>query len=116
MNTKNTMGHKAAAQQVRAVIDSLDRAGSTPLNAGAARPDFRTVTITSDEAEILRKWVINEKAGQTIEIGLAFGFSALHICEGLLLNRSSAPSGRPASVGRAAHFSRRGYPRLPVLC
>jgi predicted O-methyltransferase YrrM len=30
--------------------------------------------------------VIDEDATRTIEIGLAFGYSALHICEGLLLN------------------------------
>ncbi len=46
MNTKNILGHKALAQQVRAVIDRLDRAGSASFNARAAKPDFRTVTIT----------------------------------------------------------------------
>ena len=68
MNTKNTIGHDAVAQQVRAVIESLDREGSTPINAGDAQADFRTVTITTGEGEAIRKWVINENATHTIEI------------------------------------------------
>ena len=91
MNTKNIIGHDPAAQQVRAVIESLDREGSTPIHAGDAKADFRTVTITTGEGEALRKWVISENATHTIEIGLAFGFSALHICEGLLLNGNPDP-------------------------
>ena len=91
MNTKNTSGHSAAARQVRAVIESLDREGSTPIDAGGAKADFRTVTITTGEGEALKKWVLNENAPHTIEIGLAFGFSALHICEGLLLNGDPDP-------------------------
>jgi predicted O-methyltransferase YrrM len=92
MNTQNTIGHNAAAEQVRAVIESLDRDGSTPVvsrNPKAA--DFRRVSITTEEAEAIRKWVIDENATHTIEIGLAFGFSALHICEGLLLNANPDP-------------------------
>jgi len=78
--------YDAVARQVRAVIESLDREGVTPVDTGAAELDFRTVTITTREGEVLRDWVRNENATDTIEIGLAFGFSALHICEGLLLN------------------------------
>jgi predicted O-methyltransferase YrrM len=91
VNTKNTMVHNAAVQQVRAVIESLDREGSTPINDGDAKADFRTVTITTGEGEALRKWVLSENATHTIEIGLAFGFSALYICEGLLLNGNPDP-------------------------
>lgn len=77
---------EATVQQVRAVIESLDREGASPVDTGDANLDFRTVTITSKEGEALRDWVLNENAARTIEIGLAFGFSALYICEGLLLN------------------------------
>ena len=34
----------------------------------------------------MRDWVSREGAVQTIEIGLGYGISALHICEGLLMN------------------------------
>jgi predicted O-methyltransferase YrrM len=91
MNTNNSKDQNAAVQQVRAVIESLDREGSTPINTGDVKADFRTVTITSGEGEALREWVLHENASHTIEIGLAFGFSALHICEGLLLNGSPNP-------------------------
>ena len=77
---------EATVQQVRAVIESLDREGASPVDTGDANLDFRTVTITSKEGEAVRDWVLNENAARTIEIGLAFGFSALYICEGLLLN------------------------------
>jgi predicted O-methyltransferase YrrM len=91
MNPKNTTHPNAAAQQVRAVIESLDREGSSPVDTGDAKADFRTVTITSGEGDALRRWVIRENATHTVEVGLAFGYSALHICEGLLLNGNPDP-------------------------
>jgi hypothetical protein len=60
VDTKNTVGHDAVAQQVRAVVESLDRADSTLIDAGDAQADFRTVSITTGEA--IRKWVLNENA------------------------------------------------------
>ena len=47
--------------------------------------DVRTVTITASEGETLRKWVQGEGATKTIEIGLAYGVSALYILDGLVL-------------------------------
>lgn len=109
MNTKNTLGYyNAAVQRVRAMIKSLDREGSTPINAGGAKPDFRTVTITTGEGEAIRKWVITENAARTIEIGLAFGFSALYICEGLLLNGNPDPKHVTLDPGQASAYANRG--------
>jgi predicted O-methyltransferase YrrM len=73
-------------RQVRTVIESLDRDGKTPIVSRNPNADFRAVSITPEEAESIREWVIAENASQTIEIGLAFGYSALYICEGLLTN------------------------------
>jgi predicted O-methyltransferase YrrM len=42
--------------------------------------------------EVLRDLVIAERAGDTIEIGLGYGVSALHICEGLLTNDVDDPT------------------------
>lgn len=86
MHGKTTAEHDPRAQQVRAVIESLDRDGSTPMDTGSSKHDFRIVTISTREGEAIRRWITNENAACTIEIGLAFGFSALYICEGLLLN------------------------------
>jgi hypothetical protein len=62
VNRENSQGHGAAAQQVRAVIESLIREASTPTDAGDWRSRFRTVSITAGEGDALRKWVINENA------------------------------------------------------
>lgn len=86
MNTKNKMGHDAAVKKVRDVIESLDREAPISNSDDDWKTRFCTVSITAREGEALREWVTNENAVRTIEIGLAFGFSALHICEGLLLN------------------------------
>ena len=92
MEVHSPCGPNAAAQQVHDVICSLDRDGSTPvLSRNPEASDFRRVSIPTGEGEALRQWVIHENATQTIEIGLAFGFSALHICEGLLLNENPNP-------------------------
>jgi predicted O-methyltransferase YrrM len=108
LNTKHSIGHDAATRQVRAVIESLDREGSTPINAGDAKADFRTVTTTIGECEALRKWVLNENATHTIEIGLAFGFSALHICEGLLLNGNPDPRHVTLDPWQSSGYADRG--------
>jgi predicted O-methyltransferase YrrM len=44
------------------------------------------IAISPAEGELLRDRVIREGAGQTIEVGLGYGVSALFICEGLLTN------------------------------
>lgn len=79
-------------KQIRSVIASLDRDGDKqvfPDNPNV--PPFRTASIATAEGESLRRWVVKEKAVNTIEVGLAFGFSALYVCEGLLLNKKANP-------------------------
>jgi len=68
--------------------------------------DVRTVAISSEEGEALTRWVLREQATKTIEIGLAYGLSALCICEGLI--RSGDPDARhvvldPFQAGRFAN-------------
>ena len=100
--------HNALVQQIRIVIESLNREGSTPFNAGDAKADFRTVTITIKEGETLREWVQRENAAHTIEIGLAFGFSALYICEGLLLNGYLEPKHVALDPWQISGYASRG--------
>lgn len=86
------MSNNNSAKKVHSVINSLDRDGDKkvfPDNPNV--PLFRVASIPTAEGECLRKWVVKEKAVNTIEIGLAFGFSALYICEGLLLNEKNNP-------------------------
>ncbi len=73
--------------------------------ADGSRHDVRTVSISAGEGEALTRWVVREKATKTIEIGLAYGVSALYICAGLI--RSGNPSARhvvldPFQAGRFA--------------
>lgn len=53
-------------------------------DADASTHDVRTVSISPREGEALRRWVLRENATRTIEIGLAYGVSALYICDGLI--------------------------------
>lgn len=89
------MGSRSIRNQdsaVRRVIDRLT--AGTDANEPAQNPEwdrFRTVSIPQAEAEAIRDWVTHENAANTIEVGLAFGYSALHICEGLLINGGPDP-------------------------
>jgi predicted O-methyltransferase YrrM len=60
--------------------------------ADGSTRDVRGVSISAGEGEALARWVLREKAIRTIEIGLAYGVSALHICRALV--ESGAPGVR----------------------
>lgn len=112
MRDRDTETPATAVQRVRAVIESLDREGSTPVDTADARTDFRTVTITSSEGEALRRWVCEANAAHTIEIGLAFGFSALHICEGLLQTGNPDPRHVVLDPYQSSGYANRGLELL----
>ena len=90
MSLDNPPSHGGAVQQVRRVIERLIRDGFVVANADGSTHDIRSVAVSAGEEEALRKWVSYENATKTIEIGLAYGISALHICEGLLQNGNHA--------------------------
>src|SRR5262245_21884505 len=75
-----------AVEDVRDVIDRLVRDGAVIARSDGSRHELFPIAIPSDEGEAILDWVRREKAMQTIEIGLGYGMSALHICEGLLVN------------------------------
>ena len=78
------------AQDVRQVIEGLVRDGSVVSRADGTQHSVFPVAVSPEEGEALRKWVTREGAVKTIEVGLGYGISALHICEGLLLNGDPA--------------------------
>jgi predicted O-methyltransferase YrrM len=82
----NTCGNLPLPQQLREVIERLLREGNVVAQTDGTTHQVFPVGITSAEGEALRSWVIREHAMCTIEIGLAYGISALFICEGLLVN------------------------------
>jgi len=73
-------------QQVRSIIDRLLRERKVIARSNGSVQDIFPVAINAAQGEVLRNWVTKEKAGHTIEIGLAWGVSALYLCEGLLIN------------------------------
>jgi predicted O-methyltransferase YrrM len=81
---ENTMDHDDRVRQVRGVIDRLTREGAVVATADGARHAIFPVAVTAEDGDVVRRWVMREGAAHTIEIGLGYGMSALHICEGLL--------------------------------
>jgi predicted O-methyltransferase YrrM len=71
---------------VRSVIERLVRDGSAVAQSDGTVHSLFPVAASAAEGEALRGWVLREGARQTIEIGLGYGISALHVCEGLLAN------------------------------
>jgi predicted O-methyltransferase YrrM len=98
---------------VRSVIDRLFACGSIVAGPDPSiRHEVRTVSISAREGEALTRWVLRESASRTIEIGLGFGLSALHICDGLV--RSGAPQARHVVLDpfQAEGFANRGLQAL----
>lgn len=76
----------ARLQRVRSVIERTIRDGKVIARSDNSVNDIFPVAINAIQGEALRSLVIKEKAVHSIEIGLAWGIGALHICEGLLMN------------------------------
>jgi predicted O-methyltransferase YrrM len=74
------------AQEVRKVIERVFREGAITARTDGSVNQIRPIAISAAQGEALRNRVVKEKAVRTIEIGLAWGVSTLHICEGLLMN------------------------------
>jgi predicted O-methyltransferase YrrM len=75
-----------ARRRVRGVIERLVRDGTAIARSDGTLHDLFPVAASAAESEALRGWVFREAATRTIEIGLGYGISALHVCEGLLAN------------------------------
>jgi predicted O-methyltransferase YrrM len=75
---------EARIRQVRAVIERLTREGVVVTRKDGETHTIFPVAVTPANGEIVRRRVMREGAAHTIEIGLGYGMSALHICEGLL--------------------------------
>lgn len=80
----------ADVQQIRRVIERLLNEGTTVARSDASGHRLFPTAINAQEGEALRRWVSNEAAQHTIEIGLGYGISALFICEGLIASGNTA--------------------------
>ncbi len=108
MSPANDLNHDLALRQVRSVIERLVREGSAVARSDGTPHSLFPVAVSAAEAEALREWVLREGATQTIEIGLGYGISALHVCEGLL--RNADPTARHVVIDpyQATRFSNCG--------
>jgi predicted O-methyltransferase YrrM len=72
------------ARQIRNVIDRLIRDGATVAREDGSRNELFSIAVPPALGEALGTWVRRENARRTIEVGLAYGISALYICEALV--------------------------------
>ena len=86
MISTNDPDRGQALRRVRGVIERLVRDGTAVAHSDGALHSLFPVAVYAAEGEALREWVLREGATKTIEIGLGYGISALHVCEGLLGN------------------------------
>jgi predicted O-methyltransferase YrrM len=82
---------------VRSVIERLVSDGTAVARSDGTLHSLFPVAVSAAEGEALREWVLREGATQTIEIGLGYGISALHVCEGFLLGNAD-PTARHVAV------------------
>ena len=92
-------------QRVRRVIERLVHDGSVVSRADGTQHSVFPVAVSPDEGGALQGWVSREGAVQTIEVGLGYGVSALHICEGLLLNGDPAARHVVLDPSQATRFA-----------
>jgi predicted O-methyltransferase YrrM len=71
-------------RRVRATIETLAETGTARSRSDGQIHSLFPVATSPREGEALRNRVISEGAVHTVEIGLGYGISTLHICEGLL--------------------------------
>ena len=86
------MQQSPALRQVRQVIERLIREGSAVARSDGSVHNLFPTAVNAAEGEALRKWVADEAASNTIEIGLGYGISALFICEALVASENASLS------------------------
>jgi predicted O-methyltransferase YrrM len=101
----NDLDRDSALPRVRSVIERLVRDGTVVARSDGTLHELFPVAASAAEGEALRGWVLREEATRTIEIGLGYGISALHVCEGLLVN--AGPEGHHTVIDpyQAPRFS-----------
>ena len=91
MGPTNDRDRDLALRRVRGVIERLVRDGTAVARSDGTLHDLFPVAASAAEGEALRGWILREGATETIEVGLGYGVSALHVLEGLLANADPAP-------------------------
>lgn len=95
-------------RRVREVIERLVREGTAVSRYDGTLHTLFPVAVYPAEGEALREWVLREGASRTIEIGLGYGISTLHICEGLLGNTDAIAQHLAIDPYQATRFANCG--------
>src|SRR5215211_7547844 len=90
MDPTNDPDPGPALRRVRGMIERLVGDGTAVARSDGTLHSLFPVAVNAAEGEALREWVLREGATNTIEIGLGYGISTLHVCEGLLGNADTA--------------------------
>lgn len=101
-----------AQGRVRSVIEQLTHEGTVVAQSDGTVHHIFPVALSPAEGDVLRAWVEREGATRTIEIGFGYGFSTLHICEGLLGNAGPAPQHIALDPNQATRFANYGLQLL----
>jgi predicted O-methyltransferase YrrM len=72
--------------RIRDVIERVVRDGTVAARSDGSLHTVFPVAASPAEGEVLRDWIVRERATRTIEVGLGYGVSALYACDGLLAN------------------------------
>jgi predicted O-methyltransferase YrrM len=108
VNPTDHLDRGSALRGVRGVIERLVRYGTAVARSDGTLHDLFPVAASAAEGEALRGWVVSAGATQTIEVGLGYGISALHVCEGLLANADPAARHVVVDPYQATRFSNCG--------
>ena len=71
---------------LRATVDRLSSRATVVADLDGSEYKIFPKALSRSESEAARDWITRERAAQTVEVGLGYGLSTLHICEGLLLS------------------------------
>jgi predicted O-methyltransferase YrrM len=90
VSTTGDLDRSRALRRVRGMIEGLIAEGTVVARSDGTLHELFPVAASAAEGRALREWIVRERATCTIEIGLGYGISALHVCEGLLANAGEA--------------------------
>ena len=105
------MVRRTASARIEQVLADLLGSGETQADDGTVHRIF-PVAISAEEGQELRDWVVREHAKTTIEVGLAYGVSALFICQALVMNGDDEARHTVLDPHQATRFANSGLQAL----
>jgi predicted O-methyltransferase YrrM len=105
------VARSADSARIEDVLADLLGSGEIQADDGTLHRLF-PIAISADEGQELRDWVVREQAKSTIEVGLAYGVSALFICQGLVTNGDDGARHTVLDPHQATRFANCGLKAL----